>query len=175
MSDTQLPRWLQELVERRVNASLESPCEWPNGQFPHLAFRAREIVAEDDDGDDGQVSLLQVVIDEAERLQAIVDKLPKCWRLDDSGKLVQDVSVVPGMELFILPTGGGDVFSVDVLGGDCIIRYPDGDTSHATMSRYASTREAAEAVGGAHKPDYSRGNTYYSLIDDGMYDSFLGQ
>ena len=75
MSDTQLPRWLQELVERRVNASLESPCEWPNGQFPHLAFRAREIVAEDDDGDDGQVSLLQVVIDEAERLHTIVDKL----------------------------------------------------------------------------------------------------
>ena len=33
------------------------------------------------------------------RLQAIVDKLPKCWRLVE-GKLVQDVPVVPGMVLY---------------------------------------------------------------------------
>ena len=37
---------------------------------------------------------------EVDRLQAIVDKLPKCWRLDESGKRVQDVPVVPGMEVY---------------------------------------------------------------------------
>ena len=29
--------------------------------------------------------------------EAIVDKLPKCWRVDESGKSVKDVPVVPGM------------------------------------------------------------------------------
>ncbi len=30
-------------------------------------------------------------------LKAIVDKLPKCWRLNDEGEWVRDVPVVPGM------------------------------------------------------------------------------
>lgn len=34
---------------------------------------------------------------EIERLQTIVDKLPKCWRLNDEGVLVRDEPVVPGM------------------------------------------------------------------------------
>ncbi len=33
-------------------------------------------------------------------LEAIVDRLPKCWRLDESGKRVQDVPVVPETELW---------------------------------------------------------------------------
>ncbi len=54
-----------------------------------------------------QDDLADVVIDKVldgeaqqakiERLQAIVDRLPKCWRLNDAGELVQDVPVVPGM------------------------------------------------------------------------------
>ena len=36
-----------------------------------------------------------------ERLQAIVDKLPKCWRLNDAGELVQDCPVVPGMKVWV--------------------------------------------------------------------------
>ncbi len=35
---------------------------------------------------------------EIERLEAIVDKLPKCWRLVENGKLVRDVPAVPGMD-----------------------------------------------------------------------------
>lgn len=64
---TQLPQWLRELAEEQAKAE-----DWPNKQYPHVAFRAREIVAEDRDGDDAQVCLLQVVIDER---QAIVDDL----------------------------------------------------------------------------------------------------
>lgn len=43
---------------------------------------------------------LHVRQDEIERLRAIIDKLPKCWRLNDAGKLVQDVPVVLEMELW---------------------------------------------------------------------------
>ncbi len=38
---------------------------------------------------------------ELERLQAVVDKLPKCWRLNEAGALVQDVPVVIGMEVWV--------------------------------------------------------------------------
>lgn len=41
---------------------------------------------------------------EVEWLRAIVDKLPKCWRLVD-GKLVQDCPVGTGMELFVVHEG----------------------------------------------------------------------
>lgn len=37
---------------------------------------------------------------EIERLKALVDKLPKCWRLNEAGELVKDVPVVPGMRVF---------------------------------------------------------------------------
>ena len=37
--------------------------------------------------------------------QATIDKLPKCWRLNEAGELVQDCPVVPGMELHT-PDGG---------------------------------------------------------------------
>ncbi len=38
-------------------------------------------------------------------LQAIVAKLPKCWRLNEAGELVQDVSVVPGMTIWLEQKG----------------------------------------------------------------------
>ena len=37
---------------------------------------------------------------EIERLRAIVDRLPKCWRLNESGELVQDVPVVPEQQVW---------------------------------------------------------------------------
>ncbi len=37
---------------------------------------------------------------ERDELQAIVAKLPKCWRLDEAGKLVQDCVVLPKMILW---------------------------------------------------------------------------
>ena len=40
------------------------------------------------------------LLETARGLQAIVDKLPKCWRLDDDGKLVQDVPMMHLDELF---------------------------------------------------------------------------
>jgi hypothetical protein len=38
---------------------------------------------------------------EIERLRTIVDRLPKCWRLNESGELVQDVPMVPGLRVWI--------------------------------------------------------------------------
>ncbi len=37
---------------------------------------------------------------EVERLQAIVDKPRKCWRLNEAGELTQDCLVVPGMVMY---------------------------------------------------------------------------
>lgn len=41
------------------------------------------------------------------RLRAIIAKLPKCWGLNDAGKLVCDVPVLPGMEVWLLDEGAG--------------------------------------------------------------------
>lgn len=38
---------------------------------------------------------------EIERLREAIEKLPKCWRLDEDGKLVCDVPVVPGMDVVL--------------------------------------------------------------------------
>ncbi len=35
-----------------------------------------------------------------EEFQVIIDRLPKCWRLNETGNLVQDVPVVPGMRIW---------------------------------------------------------------------------
>ncbi len=47
-------------------------------------------------------------------LEAIVDKLPKCWRLDESGKRVQDVPVV-GFGTYFILSGTSDPRSVTVM------------------------------------------------------------
>ena len=39
-----------------------------------------------------------------DHLQAIVDKLAKCWRLNGEGELIQDVPIVPGMNVWQLET-----------------------------------------------------------------------
>lgn len=38
--------------------------------------------------------------DQIRNLKAIVDGLPKCWRLNDAGELVQDAPVTPGMIVY---------------------------------------------------------------------------
>ena len=83
-----------------------------------------------------------------ERLQAIVDKLPKCWRLKD-GKLVQDVPVVPGMDVWICLGHGHSVqmLVVGVLIDNRVTLMFH--SKHRTVEQAAdcySTREAAEAV-----------------------------
>ncbi len=45
-------------------------------------------------GNMGNVEDMKKKID---RLRGIIDKFPKCWRLNEAGKLVQDEPVVAGM------------------------------------------------------------------------------
>lgn len=98
------------------------------------------------------------------RLQAIVDALPKCWRLKD-GELVQDVPVVPGMRLW-WPSLGGirsmEVVSLGDLSSDWPATVRMAATSEPSASLYRwhvqgcyNTREAAEhaaeAAGGMNE------------------------
>ncbi len=63
-----------------------------------LPTRLRDNLCGIDEADE---RLAHEAADEIERLQAIVDALPKCWRLTD-GVLVKDVPVVPGMTIYYL-------------------------------------------------------------------------
>ena len=45
--------------------------------------------------------------DELLQLRAIVEQLPKCWRLNEDRKLSQDKPVVIGMQLFLPDEDGG--------------------------------------------------------------------
>ena len=81
---------------------------------------------------------LRAAADRLETLEETDAKLPKCWRLNEDGKRVQDVSVVPGMVIYR--------------------RNADGSISQLTTALrnpglhcyYSSTREAAEAEEPAH-------------------------
>ena len=94
--------------------------------------------------------------DEIERLRAIVDKQPKCWRLNEQGELVQDVAIMPGMEVYVLLLLPNEqieiprdtVVSVQWFGGkstDNTIVNLQTYTSKLPFCLY-STREAAEAA-----------------------------
>ncbi len=63
----QIPDWLQALVKKVQDASEQAKPDWPNGQYPHVAFAARDEVGEY--GDDAVVSLFQEIINEVERLR----------------------------------------------------------------------------------------------------------
>ncbi len=84
---------------------------------------------------------------EIARLQAIIDKLPKCWRLLD-GKLVQDVPVMPGMKLLC----NGDWWEVESISNTGAVRLADyrGGTRYLSVfgENCHNSREAAEAAEG---------------------------
>jgi len=98
---------------------------------------------------DGWDLLAEVV-----RLQGIVDKLPKCWRLNKAGKRVRDVPVVPGMTVYIWC---GDAIMRSVI-TDGWRREEDGEFFYDVKYKHGrkmvwgaklfSTREAAKAAGG---------------------------
>lgn len=86
---------------------------------------------------------------EIERLQVIVNNVPKCWRLNEAGKLVQDVSVVPKMVVWVSVTHKWDeprkgrvcYVSVDSV----CVDYEGGGDDWAFCDSLYSTRKAAEA------------------------------
>ena len=89
---------------------------------------------------------------EFKRLRAIVDKLPKCWRLTVDGKLAQAVPVVPGMTVWItLDDVGLHQVVVSEVGMQGQIQIEDDTDSDGDgwwrvweASEAYSTREAAE-------------------------------
>jgi hypothetical protein len=84
-------------------------------------------------------------LDEIKRLQGIVDKLPKCWRLNEQGNLVQDVAIELGMTLFARHqpqciTEFEVYVMMPSMVGDC-------DRYRFRADECYNTREAAEAEG----------------------------
>jgi len=87
---------------------------------------------------------------EVKRLQAIVAKLPKCWRLVD-GKLVQDVPMTPEMKVFVR-------YDDDIVRGPFVVagvyskkvQWVSPDSVGYVGARFSccyDTQEAAEAAG----------------------------
>ncbi len=90
-------------------------------------------------------ALVRHAYEEIERLEDIVDKLPKCWRLDEQGGLVQDVPVVPGMTVWT--TGYDGVRQVEVMAiqeHNFITVAFHGDWEGSGSEHMHNTREAAE-------------------------------
>ena len=92
--------------------------------------------------------------EENARLQAIVDKLAKCWRLDDDGKLVRDVPAAPGMTVDWL-SEAGEILPYQVVGAPIalvgthletiLVETEDGYDGLLASCCY-STKAAAEAA-----------------------------
>jgi len=93
------------------------------------------------------VSRCQKFKDKIELLQGIADQLPKCWRLNDANVLVQDVPIVPEMQVWQnrWPTTLGEkVRAVNGKGGVWL----HGIGSTYSASQLSSSYEAAKAAGG---------------------------
>ncbi len=85
------------------------------------------------------------LLEEIKSLQAIVDKLPKCWRLNEAGALVQDMPVVIGMEVWVRNKQTiirkRQVFAITSTSAG------DGYHSHWPLGNCYSTEAAARASG----------------------------
>ncbi len=87
---------------------------------------------------------------EIDRLQSIVDKLPKCWRLNKHGKLVQDVPIILHGKVWVRARTNEEwgQYVVDAVHADGMIAVRVG---YGLWERFASdcysTREAAEKRG----------------------------
>lgn len=75
-------RWLVE-DERRAYNNLV----WEASHGPHSLKHDRLDV----------IAIIDRLCADLDKQQEVIDKLPKCWRLDDNGELVQDVPMYPGM------------------------------------------------------------------------------
>ena len=68
--ETKVPAWLETMANK-----IAVDENWPSGQYPQAAFDALDIVGETAVDGDSAVSLLQVVIDEVERIKSIDKRL----------------------------------------------------------------------------------------------------
>ncbi len=110
---------------------------------------------------------------EIERLEAIVGKLPKCWRLNGSSKLVRDAPVTLGMAVYFTRTfhrpwpRAGEVARGTA--NQVWLRDEDGlpfaDVQHAggstmiLVEELYSTREAARAAVKQNEPEDTEGKS----------------
>ena len=84
---------------------------------------------------------------EIERLRAIVDKLPKCWRLNEQGELVQDEPIISGNWVWTLFSDGCVAGPYMVLAINCRKDYSINlSLGEFQTKQLFSTREAAEAA-----------------------------
>ena len=133
---------------------------WIHVYLDELEAKVDELRAELDDVQGAtQVAVVDPLKAEIKRLQVIVDKLPKCWRLDDDGKLVQDVPVVPGMRVWInkgtrfcegpgILSESRSMWTVRYVGTITIAIVLKDLSAYVRVSDCYSTREAAEAAKG---------------------------
>ena len=98
------------------------------------------------------ITCMKAILKEIERLRAIVDKLPKCWRLNEAGKLVQDEPILSGMNAVTIcktNTEEVGVISVEAYAGgefDIVIRDGDGNEWYLNEEELYLTKAAAEAA-----------------------------
>ncbi len=93
-----------------------------------------------------------------DELEAIVEKLPKCWRLNDVGELVQDVPVYPSMDVWFPWSNDGfagphftTVLAIDPDSDSCWLDLSSGKIGVSFSSVYATKAAAEQAKEGAAK------------------------
>ena len=136
-------------LQERIKAEYQRGVEEGSSCQAILEIQGRERFME---------GLKSKSLDEVERLQAIVDTLPKCWRLNEEGELVQDVPVVPGMVVFWVSLDTGCIYEREVTGIGKDLSVPNsadplwgvkfGDGGSGFARQCAITRAAAEAAEG---------------------------
>ena len=73
MCEATLPAWLRAFVDKAIYLVAQQYSDWPNHEYPRAADEALSLVPQQYT-DDAAVYLLQVLIDEVERLRTDAEK-----------------------------------------------------------------------------------------------------
>lgn len=151
-----LPGWLQAIVRRAIKDE-----DWPGDKYPDLAVEARDQVTTEIEGDDVQLCLLQLLIDEIVRLRAERD--------GPDGAQTRELAALIAKRLFT--NGSGDraqrlVFTVDTpvkrdLGGWCFEAAVDQIAAQLSQARRktAEARRKGSTAAHAYHAGYNCGLT----------------
>ena len=81
--EPQIPDWLQ----KKIDCVIESEY-WPNGTYPSLGFAVQDVLGDAGLDNDGQVSLLQMLIDELVQLRKQSACEHEAWEAIRNGTVI---------------------------------------------------------------------------------------
>ena len=142
-----------DLLGFKVYGKPPTPKQWTGGSDAAILKDAAETISRLEADHASKDQTIATLTERVRVLEEVMDKLPKCWRLDENGELVQDHPIVPGGTYYERRNGHigemqGLVMSPPDDDGYASAHWRTGAGSMIRVDRIYDTREAALAEKG---------------------------